>query len=101
MRPFGLFNVLASFYNYINKIFAKKLNILIIIYLDNIFIYIKNLSHSYVKTVKWLLDVLSRYKFFANLKKCQFYKDKIYFLNCIILAWQVKIEDKQINIVRN
>ena len=36
---FGLSNVPASFQGYINKILAKKLNIFVIIYLDNIFIY--------------------------------------------------------------
>ena len=41
---FGLCNAPASFQSYINKIMAKKLNIFIIIYLDNIFIYIKNPS---------------------------------------------------------
>ena len=40
---FKLFNILASFQGYINKILVKKLNIFVIIYLDNIFIYIKDL----------------------------------------------------------
>ena len=39
---FGLFNALASFQDYINKIVAKKLDIFIIIYLNNIFIYIQD-----------------------------------------------------------
>ena len=39
---FGLFNIPASFQGYINKILAKKLNIFGIIYLHNIFIYIKD-----------------------------------------------------------
>ena len=37
--PFGLSNVPASFQGYINKILAEKL---VIVYLDNIFIYTKN-----------------------------------------------------------
>ena len=37
--PFGLSNAPASFQDYINKIFAEKLNILVIIYLDDILIY--------------------------------------------------------------
>lgn len=37
---FGLFNASASFKSYINKIFAKKLDVFVTIYLDNIFIYI-------------------------------------------------------------
>ena len=39
---FGLSIILASFQGYINKILAKKLNIFVIVYLDDIFFYIKN-----------------------------------------------------------
>ena len=37
--PFGLTNILASFQGYINKILAEKLDIFVIMYLDNILIY--------------------------------------------------------------
>lgn len=37
-------NVLASFQSYINKILAEKPNIFIIAYLDDIFIFIKDLG---------------------------------------------------------
>ena len=40
--PFGLSNTPASFQDYISKILAKKLNIFIIVYLDNILIYTKD-----------------------------------------------------------
>ena len=40
---FGLSNVLASFQDYINKILTKKLNVFVIVYLDNILIYTKNI----------------------------------------------------------
>ena len=35
--PFGLFNAPTTFQKYINNIFAKKLDIFIIIYLDEIY----------------------------------------------------------------
>ena len=41
---FRLFNVPASFQSYINKILVKKINIIVIVYLDNIFIYNKDPS---------------------------------------------------------
>lgn len=41
---FGPSNALASFQKYINKILTKKLDILVIAYLDNILVYIKNLD---------------------------------------------------------
>ena len=44
MMPFELSNTPASFQKYINKILAKKFNIFVIVYLNYVFIYIKNLS---------------------------------------------------------
>ena len=38
--PFGLTHTLISFQGFINKIFAKNLNIFVIVYLDDIFIYL-------------------------------------------------------------
>ena len=48
---FGLFNASASFQGYINKILTKKLNIFVIIYLNNIFIYTKDPMQAYVNTI--------------------------------------------------
>ena len=67
---FGLSNALAIFQEYINKILVEKLDILIIIYLDNILIYIKDSDELHVEAVYWVLDPLWKYSFFANLKKC-------------------------------
>ena len=84
--PFGLSNAPASFQDYINKILAKKLDIFIILYLDDILIYTKDPSQGHVEAVRWVLDVLRRYRFFANLKKCQFHKDEVCFLGYIVSA---------------
>lgn len=48
---FSLSNAPTSFWGYINKIFAKKLNIFVIMYLDNILIYIENPDQSYIKAI--------------------------------------------------
>ena len=44
----GLSNTPASFQDYINKILAEKLNIFVIVYLNNIFIYMKDPSQAHV-----------------------------------------------------
>ncbi len=49
---FDLTNVSATFQDYINKILIKKLNIFIILYLDDIFIYIENKGESYIKVIQ-------------------------------------------------
>ena len=99
--PFELCNASASFQDYINKILAKKLDIFVIVYLNDIFIYIKDPGQSYIEAVRWMLDILRRHGFFANLKKYLFYKDKIYFLGYIFLAQRVKMEDEEIKAVKN
>lgn len=49
---FDLFNALASFHRYINKILTEKRNIYVIVYLENIFIYTKYFGQEYVKAMQ-------------------------------------------------
>ena len=49
---FGLSNAPASFQGYINKILAKKLDVFIIVYLNDILIYTEDPSLSHVEAVK-------------------------------------------------
>lgn len=48
-----------------------------------------------------MLNILEKYRLFINLKKFQFYKNKVYFLDYIILILRVKIKDKKIKVVKN
>ena len=48
---FGLTNALVNFQGYTNKIFAKKFNIFIIAYLNNILIYTNNNGDSYIAVI--------------------------------------------------
>ena len=49
--PFDLTNALASFQGYINKIFAEKLDIFVIVYLDDILIYTNDDGDGHVVAV--------------------------------------------------
>ena len=53
---FGLITAWISFQRYINKIFAKKFNIFVILYLDDIFIYTNDDKDSYVAIVQYVLE---------------------------------------------
>ena len=70
---FGLSNTLAIFQGYVHKILAKKIDIFVIIYLDNILIYTKDPNQLHVEAVRWVLDQLWKYSLFANLKKYCFH----------------------------
>ena len=56
VMPFGLTNAPATFQGYINKILAEKLDVFVIVYLDDIFIYTEDESKGHVQAVRWVLN---------------------------------------------
>ena len=59
--PFGLSNAPATFQGYVKKILAKKFDIFVIVYLDNILIYTKDPGQLHVEAMRWVLDQLRKY----------------------------------------
>ena len=51
MMPFRLSNAPASFQGYMNKFLAEKLDVFVIVYLDDILIYTKNAGQAHVDAV--------------------------------------------------
>ena len=68
--PFGLTNTPASFQGYFNKILVGKLDIFVIVYLDDILIYTKDDGDGHVAAIQWVLEQLRKFLLYANLKKC-------------------------------
>ena len=99
--PFGLFNAPVSFQGYINKILTEKLDIFVIVYLDDIVIYTKDQDQGHVEVIQWVLDLLRKNGLFANLKKCRFHKEKMRFLRYIISSQSIWMENERIQAVRN
>ena len=48
---FSFSNTLAIFQRYINKILIEKLDIFVIVYMNNILIYTKDLNQLYIKAI--------------------------------------------------
>ncbi len=99
--PFGLSNTLTCFPGYINKILAEKLDIFIVIYLNDILIYTENPGQRHIEAVQWVLEQLRKHSLYANLKKCQFHENEIRFLGFIVSAQGIKMEEKKIEAVRD
>ena len=99
--PFGLSNAPASFQGYINKILAEKLNIFVIVYLDDILIHTEDQGRGHVEAIRWVLDILRKNGLFANLKKCRFHKDEMRFLGYVVSSQGIWMEDEKIEAVRN
>ena len=100
VMSFGLTNAPTSFQEFINKILAEKLNIFIIVYLDDIFIYTDDNGDDHVAALRWVLKQLKKYSLYANLKKCQFYQEEVWFLGYVVSSKDIRMEDKKIKIVK-
>ena len=98
--PFGLSNAPASFQGYINKIIAEKLDVFVIVYLDNILIYIEDPGQPYVEAICWVPDQLRKYFLLANLKKYCFHQDEIRFLGYIMSSKSISIKAERIEVVK-
>ena len=97
---FGLSNTPATFQGYVNKILAKKLDIFVIIYLDDILIYTKDPGQLYVEAVCWVLDQLRKYSLFANLKKYHFYQDEVCSQGYVVSSKGISMEVEQIEVIK-
>ena len=84
--PFKLYNTLASFQGYIEKILGKKFNIFVMVYFNNIIIFIKNLHHAYINAICLVLNKIRKHCFFIFFNKCCFFKDEVYLLEDIVSA---------------
>ena len=101
VMPFGLSNAAATFQGYVNKILGEKLDVFVIVYLDDILIYTEDPGQAHVEAVRWVLDNFRRHGLFANLKKCWFYQDEVRFLGYIVSAQGIQMEDERIEIVKS
>ena len=83
------------------RFWPKKLDVFVIVYLDEILIYTEDKKQGHMEAVQWVLDFLKKNGFFANLKKCRFNQDKVRFLGYVVSTQKVQMEDERIAAVRN
>ena len=100
VMSFGLMNVPASFQGLINKIVAKKLDIFVIVYLDDILIYTNDNGNSHVAAVQWVLKQLRKYLLYINLKKYWFHQEEVWFLGYMMFLKGSQMEVKKIKTVK-
>jgi len=88
---FGITNSLATYQTMMNNIFYDLIaEDIMIVYLDNILIFIWTLEKHHI--VVWrVLEVLAKYRLFFYPKKCKFDKLQIKYLKLVISKNQVEI----------
>ena len=92
---FELTNASAIFQIYINKTLKNLMNVIYIVYLNNILIFNdESANHKY--HVQQILERFKDYKLYINLKKCKFDIEEIEFLSFIIFTKEMQMNSKRI-----
>lgn len=98
--PFGLTNALASFQSYINRVLRPYLDITVIVFLDEIFVFLRNPS-LHEKHVWEVFKALFKAGLYIKQSKCLFSITRISFLGFILTNKGIKMEDDCIFTILN
>ena len=77
----------------------EYLDIFILIYLNNILVYIKGTLEEYIGYIKKVLIKLLEYKLLLKPEKYKFYKKEVKFLGFIILREGIRPNLKKIRVI--
>ena len=96
---FDLTNASITFQIYINKALRGLVDIICIIYLNDILIFSED-STKHRRHVQQVLERLRDFELYVNLKKCEFDIEKIEFLDFIVFTKEVRMNSKRIQMIK-
>ena len=88
---FGLTNAPTTFIRLINNILRECLDIFIVVYLDDILVYLEN-KEEHIRYMKRILTLLKEANLLVKPKKCSFHVDKVNFLRYVITIEGISID---------
>lgn len=97
--PFGLCNAPATFQRCMEEVF-KPIQQNIIVYLDDITIYSKTIEEHFQILIKFF-ELLNNHNLRLNLKKCNFFKQKLNFLGHTISKHGIEKETSKTEAIQN
>jgi len=98
VMPFGLTNAPMAFQRFMNDIFSDLLDICVVIYLDDILIYLNNMSE-YHQHVKEVLKHLHKAGLYAKAEKCEFHSESVEYLRYILSSSGLTMSDDKVKII--
>jgi len=100
VMPFGLVNVPAMFQTMMNKILREFLDHGVVVDLEDILIYSKNMD-DHIKLVQKVLDRLEQHDLAVSLKKSVLHQDEVEFLGYIVKTSVVTMSVRKVKDVQN
>ena len=88
---FSLTNAPTTFIRLINNTLRECLDIFVVVYLDDILVYLEN-EEEHIKHVKRILTLLKEVNLLVKPEKCSFHVDKVDFLRYVITTEGISMD---------
>ena len=100
VMPFGLTNAPAAFIDLMNMIFRSYLDQFVIVFIDDILIYLGS-GEEHAEHLRIVLQTLWEHRLYAKLSKCQFWLDSVAFLGHIVSVEGVSMDPQKVEAILN
>src|SRR6266540_4856333 len=95
VMSFVLTNAPTFFMYLMNSVFMTKLDVCVIVFIDDILVYSNN-EEEHAKHLRIVLDRLREHQLYAKLNKCQFWLKEVSFLGDILSAKGVAVDPSKV-----
>jgi hypothetical protein len=98
VMPFGIANAPATFQREMQRMLKERLDVSVMVYIDDILIFSKN-EDDHAEHVEWVLEQLRKNGYYANPDKCEFFQPKVNFLGHVIQEGGLAVQQHKIDSV--
>jgi len=98
MMPFGLTNAPQAFMNLMNRVFRPYLDKFLVVFIDDILIYSKDMEE-HANHLKVVLQTLREHQLYSKLKKCEFWLEELVFLGHVVTKEGTKVDPQKVKAI--
>ena len=100
VMPFGLTNTPAAFMDLMNRVFHLYLDQFVIVFIDDILVYSKNVDE-HARHLRIVLQTLRDRELYAKFSKCEFWLNEVVFLGHVISGDGIFVDPKKMAFFRS